>query len=100
MVYWPDATDSNLPLGVATTALPGFPTKAELRERYAARSGRDVSQLDFYIAFGYWKLACILEGVYTRYAFGAGGGDRGGFEGFAQQVGILAEAAKEAASRL
>ena len=34
-------------------------------------SGRDVSQLDFYVAFGYWKLACMLEGVYARYLGGA-----------------------------
>ena len=34
-------------------------------------SGRDVSNLDFYVAFAYWKLACILEGVYARYLGGA-----------------------------
>ena len=34
-------------------------------------SGRDLSELDFYVAFGYWKLACILEGVYARYLGGA-----------------------------
>ena len=57
--------------------------------------------LDFYVAFGYWKLACILEGVYTRYAAGAGGGDNsGGFEGFALQVGNLAEQARTAAAKL
>ena len=33
-----------------------------LAERYAEVSGRDLSNLDFYVAFGYWKLACILEG--------------------------------------
>ena len=41
--------------------------------RYAERSGRDVTDLDFYMAFGYWKLACILEGVYARYGGGAMG---------------------------
>ena len=30
-----------------------------------------MSQLDFYVAFGYWKLACVLEGVYARYLGGA-----------------------------
>ena len=85
---------------VTPTACDGFPTRAELRQRYAARSGRDVSELDFYVSFGYWKLACILEGVYSRYAAGAGGGDRGGFEGFGDQVARLGEASKEAAARL
>ena len=97
MVYWAEPDDENMPLGVAPTATPGFPTRAELRARYAERTGRDVSELDFYISFGYWKLACILEGVYTRYAGGSGGGDTGGFEGFATQVSVLAEAARTAA---
>ena len=100
MVYWNEKGDANSALGVTPTACDGFPTRAELRERYAARSGRDVSQLDFYIAFGYWKLACILEGVFSRYAGGAGGGDRSGFEGMGQQVANLGAASKEAAARL
>ncbi|GAC1388696.1 MAG: phosphotransferase family protein [Acidimicrobiales bacterium] len=100
MVYWADRGDKNVLLGVSPTTADGFPTRAELRSRYAERSGRDVSALDFYIAFGYWKLACILEGVYSRYAGGAMGGDRSGFEGFAEQVQNLGEAAREAASAL
>ncbi len=54
----------------ATTA-SGFPNRAELVERYAAVSGRDVSNIDVYVAFAFWKLACILEGVYARYLGGA-----------------------------
>ena len=49
----------------------GYPARAELLERYAARSGRDVSQVDFYVAFSHWKSACIVEGVYARYLHGA-----------------------------
>ena len=52
---------------------PGFPTRDELAARYAETSGRDLSELDFYIALGYWKLAIILEGVYARYAAGGYG---------------------------
>src|SRR3954453_20529516 len=100
MVYWTDKGDNDVLMTTAPTALPGFPDKAELRVRYAKRSGRDVSQLDFYISFGYWKLACILEGVYSRYMAGAGGGDRSGFEGMGQQVQFLGEASKAAAERL
>jgi aminoglycoside phosphotransferase (APT) family kinase protein len=100
MVYWADPGENSPALLVAPTALPGFPRRAELAARYAEGAGRDVSALDFYIAFGYWKLACILEGVYARYAGGAMGGDRSGFEGFSQQVLRLAEAARDAASRL
>jgi aminoglycoside phosphotransferase (APT) family kinase protein len=100
MVYWSEAGDKDVLLGFAPTAAEGFPTRAELRQRYADASGRDLSALDFYIAFGYWKLACIIEGVYARYAGGAMGGDRSGFQGFAQQVEKLGEAAREAASSL
>jgi aminoglycoside phosphotransferase (APT) family kinase protein len=100
MVYWADPGETSPALLVAPTALPGFPRRAALAARYAQRAGRDVSAIDFYIAFGYWKLACILEGVYARYAGGAMGGDRSGFEGFSQQVLRLAEAARDAASRL
>ncbi len=55
------------------TTVPGFPGRAEIRARYQAASGRDISRLDFYVAFGYWKLACILQGVYARYVGGADG---------------------------
>ena len=100
MVYWGEEGDAFTALGTAPTTAPGFATRTELVERYAERSGRDVSQLGYYAAFGYWKLACILEGVYARYTGGAMGGDRSGFEVFAEQVPRLAEAAKEATARL
>jgi aminoglycoside phosphotransferase (APT) family kinase protein len=100
MVYWTEPGDANAPLGVAPTAVAGFPSREELKKRYAERSGRDVSSLDFYVSFGYWKLACILEGVYSRYMAGAGGGDRSGMEGMGKQVDVLAEASRAAANRL
>ena len=100
MVYWAEPGDEQTALGSAPTTVPGFVRRDDIRARYAEASGRDVSMLDFYVAFGYWKLACILEGVYARYAGGAMGGDRSGFEVFAEQVGRLAEAAREAAARL
>jgi aminoglycoside phosphotransferase (APT) family kinase protein len=68
-------------------------------DMYAAASGRDVSHVDYYVAFGYWKLACILEGVFARYRGGAMGA-ASGFEGFAHQVELLAEAARTALGRL
>ena len=99
MVYWAEPGEDP-PLGVAPTAVAGFPKRDELRDRYAARSGRDVSQLDFYVSFGYWKLACILEGVYARYAGGASGGDAAGWETFGLQVERLGDWAKAAAEKL
>jgi len=100
LVNWVEPGDAFVPLGHAPTLAGGFPTREEAIDRYAARSGRDVSQLDFYVAFGYWKLACIIEGVFSRYAGGAMAGDRTGFEHFPDQIAALATAALETASRL
>lgn len=97
-VYWADPgepTYSSLP---APTSVEGFPTKAELLERYATASGRDLSNVGFYVAFGYWKLACIIEGVYARYVAGAMGdrGDASAFDFFGEQVVALAQAGHDA----
>ena len=82
------------------TAVGGFGSREDVKRRYAEASGRDLDQIDYYVAFGYWKLACIVEGVYARYAGGAMGGDGEGAEAFAFQVDVLAGAAAEAVERL
>src|SRR5204863_5072690 len=68
---WPEPGDRELAHRMSPTTATGFPTRAELLDRYAERSGRDVSQIDFYVAFSHWKSACIVEGVYARYLHGA-----------------------------
>ena len=100
MVYWSQPGDDFAPLFDAPTLAEGFPLRDELRERYAERSGRDLSELDYYVALGYWKLAIILEGVLARYAAGQYGKTDEGYEEFAKIVGQLAEAADEAERRL
>ncbi|GAA0293902.1 phosphotransferase family protein [Streptomyces turgidiscabies] len=66
----------SMPLGapdspVSTTAeAAGHPSPTELIERYAARSGRDVSAVAWYTAFAWFKLAVILEGIHYRYTLG------------------------------
>jgi len=99
MVYWPDRGDEALSLGQPANLAPGFPAREELRARYAERSGRDLSQLDFFVALGYWKLAIILEGVYARYAAGQYGEVDEGIQHFARLVERLGEAAEEAERR-
>jgi aminoglycoside phosphotransferase (APT) family kinase protein len=99
MVYWSEAGDRLESLPSSPTMLPGFPSRKEVAARYAERSGRDLSDLDFYVAFGYWKLACIIEGVYARYVGGAMGTVNTGFEHFGNQVVHLVEAAKAAVQR-
>jgi len=100
-VYWtgPD-DDASAWTGAATNA-PGFWNRPQLVERYAEVSGRDVSQLDFYVSFAYWKLACILEGVYSRYLGGALG-ERSAEEllPFKLQVDAAAATAEDIVERL
>jgi aminoglycoside phosphotransferase (APT) family kinase protein len=98
-VYWTERSDESAAMIGAATTAEGFPTRAEIADRYAERSGLDLSHLDFYVAFGYWKLACIIEGVYSRYAGGAMG-DASGFEAFENQVSALANLAADAAERI
>jgi aminoglycoside phosphotransferase (APT) family kinase protein len=49
------------------TDLRGFPDAAELVAEYERASGRDLSPLGFWVAFAYWKIAVITEGVYRRW---------------------------------
>jgi aminoglycoside phosphotransferase (APT) family kinase protein len=94
LVYWAEPDDGDPALvGVAPTAFPGFAPRSELLARYAAGTGRDVSAIAYYRAFGFWKLACILQGVYVRYAGGAAAGDRSGVDQFSAHVGRLGERA-------
>jgi aminoglycoside phosphotransferase (APT) family kinase protein len=96
MVYWADATDSTAVLGLSPTTAPGFSTRAEVMEHYGSVSDLDISGIGYYTAFGYWKLGCILQGVYARYVAGAGAGDQGSVDGYPAQVRRLFEMAAEA----
>lgn len=73
-VYWdPLGRDEGLPLIPAAAAIDGMGEFSDVVARYAATSARDLSQLDWYRSFGYWKLAVILEGVLARVLAGAYG---------------------------
>ena len=67
---WPDPTDAEPPPPEAATAPAGFPTRTQIAERYAERTGRDLSNLDYYVGFNRWKSAAIVHGVYARYCEG------------------------------
>jgi aminoglycoside phosphotransferase (APT) family kinase protein len=94
VTYWPERGEDTLALGMPANLAPGFPSREELINRYAERSGRDLSQLNFYVALGYWKLAIILEGVYARYTAGGYGKVNEGVEAFARLVERLADEAE------
>lgn len=97
MVYWTGPGDHATAWSGGATNTAGFWDRADLVRRYEEVSGRDVSRLDFYVAFAFWKLACIIEGVYARYLGGAlGQRDPSELEPFKLQV----EAAAANARRL
>jgi aminoglycoside phosphotransferase (APT) family kinase protein len=95
LMYWTEADDTLVASPGAPTTAEGFATKADVLARYAEESGRDVGDIDYYVAFGYWKLACICEGVLKRYAAGVMGGEdaSGLVEMFTHHVANLAGAA-------
>ena len=75
---WNTRTGSSVESTV--TALEGFPTRAEVAARYADRSGLDLSDLPWYVAFAYFKFAAIVAGIVARSAAGAmAGKDTAGY---------------------
>ncbi|MGB3696554.1 MAG: phosphotransferase family protein [Gordonia sp. (in: high G+C Gram-positive bacteria)] len=73
---------------------PGFLSEDEVIARYAAQTGRDLSDFGFYVAFGCFKLAGIVEGIHYRYVNGQTVGD--GFADAGQAVGPLLAAGLDA----
>ncbi|WP_327182177.1 phosphotransferase family protein [Streptomyces sp. NBC_01334] len=78
----------NSPISTTASA-PGHPSPAELIERYATRSGRDVSAVSWYTAFAWFKLAVILEGIHYRYTLGQTVGR--GFDRIGELVPVFIE---------
>jgi aminoglycoside phosphotransferase (APT) family kinase protein len=67
--YWAQDGESfpDLNVGATVTALPGFFDRSQFAARYGELTGRDVSGIGYYIAFGYFKLAIVLEGIHARF---------------------------------
>jgi aminoglycoside phosphotransferase (APT) family kinase protein len=98
-VYWYDGEAANVRANDPTSA-GGFPSYADLLERYATRTGRDLSGIDYYVAFSCWRLAVISEGVYARYLHGAMGDQDVDITQFKVGVDALAARALAAVRRL
>ncbi|GAA1970487.1 phosphotransferase family protein [Amycolatopsis minnesotensis] len=78
MVAYAERSALNLDFVSNATTAPGYPSPDEVVARYASRSGRDVSALNWYVGFAFFKLAVILEGIYFRFTKGQTVGE--GFE--------------------
>lgn len=74
MSYWTQEGDPDLlkkGLGKApVTVLDGFYSREEFMKSYGEKSGRDVSDMNFYLTFAYFKLAVIIQQIYYRYKKG------------------------------
>ncbi len=70
LVYWTDPGEEDLLALTGDGGLTGsgdFLPRAQLAGRYAAATGRDLSRLGYYMAFGCFKLAVVLEGIHARF---------------------------------
>ncbi len=73
---------------------PGYLSRADILQRYATRSGRDVSNISFHLSLAFFKLAVILEGIYFRHTAGQTVGT--GFDGIGDMIGPLIDAGRAA----
>ena len=70
LAYWSEAAPERHMGGAAITDRPGYLTKDALVERYAARSGRDVSSIRFYEVLALFKIAVLVQQIFSRYSRG------------------------------
>ena len=91
LCYWPQADDPEIFAGSlrSVTMLPGWMKRAEIVERYAARSGRDLSNIRYYHTFAVFKLAVVIQQIYYRYHVGQTQDKR--FADFDKRVDALAK---------
>jgi aminoglycoside phosphotransferase (APT) family kinase protein len=99
-VYWA-GNDGRFGRANDPTGAGGFPSHNDLVERYALRTGRDVSRIGYYVAFSAFRLAVISEGVHARYLHGVMGGQVSvnDIATFEASVGQLTETALDALGR-
>jgi aminoglycoside phosphotransferase (APT) family kinase protein len=98
MVHWTQAGERTGRFAVpSVTALPGFPTRAEMIARYEQRSGRSMHALDWYVTLALWKAIVFMEGNYKRAV--AGSTDDPYLKSFGEGVVELAERALEVTQR-
>jgi len=96
LVYWIDPGEEDwISLGMTTSATtaPGFATREQLAAQYARITGRDLSRLGYYMAFGCFKLAVVLEGIHARFLQRKTVGE--GFEREGKVVPVLIERAHQ-----
>jgi aminoglycoside phosphotransferase (APT) family kinase protein len=99
LCYWSQADDPEVRREAisAITAQPGWYSRGQILERYAEKTGRDLSRVSYYEVFGLFKVAVVLQQIYVRYRRGQTRDER--FREFDKRVRGLAEAAVQVAER-
>jgi aminoglycoside phosphotransferase (APT) family kinase protein len=97
--YWtePDDPQELKDVMPTVTSTPGFMMRKEFMERYAEKGGRDLSEMHWYMVFGYFKLAVILQQIYARWKKGQTTDER--FANFDRRVRTLILFASDLADR-
>lgn len=101
MTYWTDSTDvAGAVIGRPTT-VPGFGDRHVFRHIYTQAGGQAMPEdlLPYYLSFGIWRLAAILEGVYQRNRAGAYGDADGDWRTFEDHVPAMAAQASDYADQ-
>lgn len=67
---WYAADEVPASLNPMPTTVPGFMTRSAALDRYGRLTGRDLSGFDWYLVFGTWKVAVVLQQIYIRWLRG------------------------------
>jgi aminoglycoside phosphotransferase (APT) family kinase protein len=69
LAYWVDEHDPDelQKIRWGPTNVPGSLTRRKLLDRYAHATGREVSNMSFYLTFARFKIAVIIQQIYFRY---------------------------------
>ncbi|NNE13264.1 MAG: phosphotransferase family protein [Ilumatobacter sp.] len=97
---WTEPGDAGVYGADPPTALPGFPSRQDLIDRYAASTGADLSNLPYYRAFNSFKTACILHGVYARYRAGQKSAEGVDLDALFARIGLSLDAAERMAEQI
>jgi aminoglycoside phosphotransferase (APT) family kinase protein len=96
LAFWSENGDADVlraaRIVAPVTAAEGFPSRADVIERYARMTGFDVSDAGWYQAFAFFKLAVVCQGIAARAAGGAMVGS--GFEHAQRLVAPLVDAGR------
>ena len=97
---WTEPGDEVINAEKAPTLLPGFGTRQQLVQRYGQSTGTDLSQIDYYVSFNYWKSACIIHGVYARYMNDQKPTDGVDLDEYRERIGLCIAKSEEAAGSI